>query len=141
MTDRFESRLLWLAAFATLVCSVTTLAGARGAPQPDVPATMIVFFDVESATVTPEAKSIVLAAVDAAERGGVKTIELAAHSSPEEVVHDPNLATKRAEAVKELIADFGFRRRVYVDHEAPPIPLAAAGDETFQRSTILRVGG
>jgi hypothetical protein len=102
---------------------------------------MIVFFDVESADVTPEAKSIVLAAVDAAERGGVRRIELAAHSSREEFAHDPGLATKRAAAVKELIADFGFRGQVFIDEEAPPIPLAAIGDETFERSAILRVGG
>jgi outer membrane protein OmpA-like peptidoglycan-associated protein len=120
---------------------VTTLAGARGAPQPDVPATMVVFFDVESAKVAPEAKSIVLAAVDAAERGGVRSIELAAHSSPDELAHDPELAARRAAVVKDLIAELGFRGQVYIDHEAPQIPLAAMGDETFQRSAILRVGG
>lgn len=109
-------------------------------PQPDVPATMIVFFDVESAKVTPEAKSIVLAAVDAAERGGVRSIELAAHSAPDELARDPALAAKRAEAVKELIGEFGFRGRVFIDEEAPAAPLAALGDETFQRSAILRVG-
>lgn len=140
MTDKLASRLLWLAAVATLVCSVTTLAGARGAPQPDVPATMIVFFDVESARLSPEAKTIVLGAVDAAERGHV-SIELAAHSSRDELTRDPELAMKRAAAVKTMIAEFGFRGQVYIDEEAPELPVADAGDETFQRSAILRVGG
>ena len=51
------------------------------------------------------------------------------------------LAMKRAAAVKTMIAEFGFRGQVYIDEEAPELPVADAGDETLQRSAILRVGG
>jgi outer membrane protein OmpA-like peptidoglycan-associated protein len=140
MTKEFRSRIVQVAAAAVLACSLTISAGAQNAPQPDVPATMILFFDSESAQLTPEAKSIVLAAVDAAERGRVRRIELAVHSSAEELARDPELATRRAGAVRRQIADFGYRGQVYVDEEAPEIQLAAVEDATFQHSAILRIG-
>jgi outer membrane protein OmpA-like peptidoglycan-associated protein len=102
---------------------------------------MILFFDMESADLTPEARSIVLSAVDAAERIHSGQIQLATYSSSGESAHDSTLAVRRAEAVKALIADYGYRGHVTVDEEAPDVPLVAIGDDTFDRSAILRLAG
>ena len=139
MTKVFSSKVIRLAGTAVLASILATSVGAADRFGSAEPKTMVLFFDSESAALSPEAKSIVLSAVDAAERAHAGQIELAAHSSFDESVHDAALAARRAEAVKELIVEYGFRGYVFVDEEAPAIPLVRAGDETFDRSAILRL--
>jgi hypothetical protein len=103
---------------------------------------MVLFFDVESAVLTPEAKSIVLSAVDAAERTHSGQIELAAFSLSDEFARDPALAARREAAVTDLIAEYGFAGLVVADEEGPQIPLVRVdGDTTFDRAVVLHLGG
>lgn len=142
MTNSFVSRVVQLAGAVVLV--LATSVEAQGVRQisfvaPPAPKTMVLFFDVESAALTPEAKSIVLSAVDAAERGNAQ-IELAAFSSTDEFARDPALAMRRAAAVEDLIADYGFVGQVVVDEEGPQIPLLRiAGDTTLDRAVVLHL--
>ena len=142
MTNGFASRIVGSAAAAVLACLLTTSVGAQDPQQPDATKTMVLFFDMQSATLSPEARTIVLSAVDAAERSHAGHIELAAYAAPDESARDPGLAARRAAVVKALIADYGFRGLVFIDEEAPELPLVAAGgDRTFDRLAVLRVGG
>ena len=147
MTNVFASKIVRLAGAVVLVSILATGGEAQNTRQisfvaPAVPETMVLFFDVESAALTPEAKSIVLSAVDAAERGNAGQIELAAFSSSDEFAHDPALAVRREAAVKELIADYGFTGLVVVDEEGPQIALVRVdGDTTFDRAVLLHLGG
>ena len=137
MTNILAAKMIRLAGTAVLACILASSAGAENAE----PRTMVLFFDMESADLTPEAKSIVLSAVDAAERIHSGQIQLAAYSSSSESARDSALAVRRAEAVKALIADYGYRGHVAVDEEAPDVPLVGIGDDTFDRSAILRLAG
>ena len=137
MTNGFASKMIRLAGTAVLASILASSADAENSE----PKTMFLFFDMQSADLTPEAKSIVLSAVDAAERVHAGQIELAAYSSSGESAHDSALAVRRADAVKALIADYGYSGHVIVDQEAPDVPLVRIGDETFDRSAILRLAG
>jgi outer membrane protein OmpA-like peptidoglycan-associated protein len=145
MTNSFASKIIRLAGAMVLASILATSVEAQIARQisfaaPAVPETLVLFFDVESAALTPEAKSIVLSAVDAAERDHARQIELAAFSSSDEFAHDPALAARRAAAVKDLITDFGFAGLVAVDEEGPQIPLVRVdGDATFDRAAVLHL--
>jgi len=67
--------MIRLAGAAFLASILSASAGAENSE----PKTMVSFFDMQSADLTPEAKSIVLSAVDAAERVHAGQIELAAY--------------------------------------------------------------
>jgi outer membrane protein OmpA-like peptidoglycan-associated protein len=109
-------------------------------PAPAPAEMRVVFFDVRSASLSPVAKSIVLSAVDAAERAHATRIEIAAYAADHESARDSNLAARRAAVVKEQIANYGFQGAVVVDEEGPELPLAGLADNTFDRRVILRVG-
>src|SRR5215510_619346 len=138
---KFSSRMFRAVAAAVLCGVLATSAGAQNAQPPTGPEAMLVFFDFESSALSPQAKTIVLRAVDAAEGTGARLIEVAAFASSDESANDPELATRRAEAVKKLIADYGYKGAVFIDHEALPIPLITIADDTFERSAVLLVGG
>ena len=139
MTNVFASKIIGLAGPVVLAGFVASTVGAVDPLGRAEPKTMVMFFPVESAALTPEAKSIVLSAVDAAERVRAGQIELAAYSSSDEAARHPALTSRRAEAVKTLIAAYGFRGHVIVDEEAPDLPLVRLGDATFDHSAILRL--
>ena len=141
MTKRFISGLVRAAGAAFVACSLTTSAGAQDAQTTVVPKMVAVFFEPESAALTPEGKTVVLHALDAAERAAARTIVLAAFASDDEFGRDPELAARRAAAVKAAIAERGFGGVVFVDQEAPEIPLVGTGDDSFGRSAIIRLGG
>ena len=142
MTNRFAKRVVHLAAAASLACSFATVADAQrtelfsmSAPAPAE--RRVLFFDVQSASLSPVAKSIVLSTVDAAERAHAKRIEIAAYAADDESARDSNLAARRAAVVKEQIANYGFRGTVVVDEEGPELPFASFADSTFDRRAIL----
>jgi outer membrane protein OmpA-like peptidoglycan-associated protein len=144
MTSGFSTRVVRVARAAALACSFATAADAQhtelismSAPAPAE--TRVLFFDVQSASLSPVAKSIVLSTVDAAERAHAKRIEIAAYAADDEAARDSNLAARRAEAVKEQIAHYGFEGTVIVDEEGPELPLARLADGTFDRRVILFV--
>ena len=139
MTNVFTAKIIRLAGPVLLAGFVASTVGAADTLGRSEPKTMVLFFNIESATLTPEAKSIVLSAVDAAERVHAGQIELAAYSSSDEAERYPALTAHRAEAVKTLIAAYGFRGHVIVDEEAPNLPLVRIGEATFDRSAILRL--
>jgi outer membrane protein OmpA-like peptidoglycan-associated protein len=141
MTTKFMSRFVRAAGAAFIACSLTNAAGAQDVQTTAVPKMVAVFFEPESAALTPEGKTVVLYALDAAERADARTITLAAFASDDESARDPELAARRASAVKSAIAERGFDGIVFVDQEAPELPLVGTGDDTFGRSAILRVGG
>ena len=101
---------------------------------------MALFFDVQSPYLSPEARKIVLGAVDAAERTHAGRIDLAAYAAPDEIARDPALVARRAATVKEQIANYGFQGLVIVDDETSDPPLMAIANDTFHRMAILRVG-
>ena len=139
MTNRFASRIVCSVAAAILACSLAVSADAQIA-RPAAPQTVALFFDVQSPFLTPEARKVVLSAVDTAERAHAGRIELAAYAAPDEIARDPDLVARRAATVKEQIANYGFQGLVIVDDEASDPPLATIADDTFQRMAILRVG-
>ena len=142
MTNGLTKRIVQSAGAAVLACLFATAANALISMPASVPAdTRVLFFDVQSASLSPVAKSIVLSAVDAAERANAKRIEIAAYAADDESARDSNLAARRAAVVKEQIANYGFQGTVVVDEEGPELPLAALTDSTFDRRVILRVGG
>jgi hypothetical protein len=146
MTNGFAKRLVRSAGAAVLACLFATAADAQPAQLISVPAPApaemrVVFFDVRSASLSPVAKSIVLSAVDAAERAHAKRIEIAAYAADDESIRDSNLAARRVAVVKELIANYGFQGTVVVDEEGPELALASLNDSTFDRRVTLRVGG
>jgi outer membrane protein OmpA-like peptidoglycan-associated protein len=109
-------------------------------PAPAPAETRVLFFDVQSASLGPVAKSIVLSTVDAAERAHAKRIEIAAYAADDESARDTGLAARRAEVVKEQIVHYGFQGTVIIDEEGPEPPLANLADSTFDRRVVLRVG-
>ncbi len=146
MTNLFATRIVRSAGTAIFACILATSVGAQNLrqmfkPAPVVPQTVVMFFDVQSARLTPEARTIVLGTVDAAERAHAGRIELAAYAATDETARDPDLAARRAAAVKEQIANYGFQGLVVIDDEAPELRLARSGDDTFDRLAVLHVGG
>jgi len=142
MTNRFAKRVVRYAGAAVLACVFATAADAQRtelislfAPAPAE--TRVLFFDVQSASLSPVAKSIVLSAVDTAERVHAKRIEIAAYAADDESARDSNLAARRAAVVKEQIAHYGFQGAVGVDEEGPELPLAGLTDSTFDRRATL----
>jgi outer membrane protein OmpA-like peptidoglycan-associated protein len=110
--------------------------------SPSAPAeTRVLFFDVQSASLGSVAKQIVLSAVDAAERAKAQRIEVAAYASDEESGRDSNLAARRAEVVRQQIANYGFQGTVVIDQEGPEFPLVGLTDPSIDRRATLRVGG
>ena len=146
MTNGFAARVVRSAGTALLACTLAASAAAQTVQPISVPApaaleTRVLFFDVRSAALTPVAKTIVLSAVDAAERSAAKRIEIAASAADDEFARDPDLAARRAEVVKQQIVNYGFQGTVVVDEEGPEPLLMGAHDTTFDRRVILRVGG
>ena len=144
MTNVFATRIVRPAGIAILACILATSVGAQGLrqmfkPAPVAPQNVVMFFDLQSARLTPEARTIVLGTVDAAERAHAGRIELAAYAAPDETARDPELAARRAAAVKEQIANYGFQGLVIVDDEASDPPLTAIANDTFHRMAILRI--
>ena len=145
MTNGFARRIVQSAGAAVLACLFATAADAQrtqliSMPAPAPAETRVLFFDVQSASLSPVAKSIVLSAVDAAERAHAKRIEIAANASDDEFVRDSALAARRAAVVKEQIANYGYQGTVVVDEEGPEPPLPGLTDSTLDRRVILRVG-
>ena len=146
MTDGFVNKIYRTTAVAVVACVLGTVANAESvrliSVSPSAPAdTRVLFFDVQSASLSPVAKSIVLSTVDAAERANATRIEIAAYASDDESVRDSNLAARRAEVVKQQIANYGFRGTVVIDQEGPEFPLASLADSTIDRRVSLRIGG
>jgi hypothetical protein len=140
MTNRFASRGGGSAAAAILACTLAVSADAQGSrPVTAAPENVVLFFDVQSPYLSPEARKVVLGAVDSAERAHAGRIELAAYAAPDETARDPALAARRAATVKEQIANYGFQGLVIVDDEASDPPLTAIANDTFHRMAILRV--
>ena len=140
MTNEFAAKIIRAAGALGIACLLATSAGAQDVQRPDMPRMITVFFDIESATLSSEAKTIVLKAVDAAERGQATRIALAAFAAPDESERDPLLAAHRAAAVKQQIAEYGYQGLVIVDEEAPEPPLFGVGNEIIRRSAILHLG-
>ena len=143
MTNVFAARLIRSAGAAVVACMILSTAGAQAAQPISTSAsdTRVVFFDVQSASLSSDAKAIVLSAVDAAERSAAKRIVVAAYAADDESARDSGLAARRAAVVKEQIANFGFQGTVVVDEEGPELRLADLIDTTFDRRVMLRVGG
>jgi len=144
MTNGFAERLVRSAGAAVLVCLFATAADAQrteliSMPAPAPAEMRVVFFDRQSASLSPVAKSIVLGAVDAAERAHAKRIEIAAYAADDESARESNLAARRAAVVKEQIAHYGFQGTVVVDEEGPELPLAGLADGTFDRRVTLSI--
>ena len=144
MTNGSATRIVRSAGAAILALGLATSVGAQNLRQMSEPATIVprtavMLFDLQSARLTPEARMIVLGTVDAAERAHAGRIALAAYAGPDETARDPELAARRAAAVKEQIANYGFQGLVVIDDEAPEVPLARLGDDTFDRLAILHI--
>jgi outer membrane protein OmpA-like peptidoglycan-associated protein len=146
MTNVFVNKIYRTTAVAFLACALGTVANAESARLismlPSVPVdTRVLFFDVQSASLGPVAKSIVLSTVDAAERTNATRIEVAAYASDDESARDLGLAARRAEVVKQQIANYGFKGTVVIDEEGPEFPLAGLTDSSIDRRVTLRIGG
>jgi outer membrane protein OmpA-like peptidoglycan-associated protein len=139
MTNVFASKIVRLAGIAILACILATAVGAVDQPRISEPKTMVLYFDMESANLTSEAKTIVLSAVDVAKREHANSIELAVYAAPDESARDRQLVARRAATIQRLIADYGFEGAVVVDDEAPDISLASVGDEMIDRRAVIRV--
>ena len=139
MTNRFASRLACFAgalALAAMCVGATSVSTAAVASVPS----MVLFFDLESAKLTSNAKMIVLIAVDAAKRARANEISIVAYAAPNEALRDPALAAERAAAVKQQIIVFGFRGRVIIHKEAPGVVASGVGQEVVLRRATLHFG-
>jgi outer membrane protein OmpA-like peptidoglycan-associated protein len=144
-TKEFATKIVRAAGIAVLASMLATVSVAQDA-QPVSNAvraveTRVLFFDVNSASLSSDAKTIVLSAVDAAERSGAKLIEVAAYAADDESARDMDLAARRADVVKQQIANYGFQGTVLIDEEAPEFRVAGLSDTTLDRRVTLRVGG
>lgn len=87
-------------------------APAAVAPRPADPRTYLVFFEWDSATLSPDALAILRTAADNAKRGGVSRIESVGHadrSGPDP--YNDRLSQRRAQAVKAELVRLGVTER------------------------------
>ena len=102
--------------------------------------TIALFFDVQSAELTPEAQAIVREAVKSAERVQASRIELTAYSAPDELKRDRLLASHRAAAVRAYMEQLGFEGDVVaVGGPDPHLVSIGLNDDTLSRRVILRL--
>jgi outer membrane protein OmpA-like peptidoglycan-associated protein len=142
-TKGFATKFVQAAGTAVLASMLAIASVAQGAQTMSVheaTQTRVLFFDVNSASLGADARTIVLSAVDAAERSGAKLIEIAAYASDEESARDGDLASRRAEVVKQQVVDYGFQGTVLVDEEGPEFRLVGLSDTTIDRRVVLRLG-
>ena len=145
MTNKSSFRIGLSAGAAILAGLLATSVGAQGLRQISLsappPRAVVLFFDLNSDRLTPEANAIVRSAVNSAERAQADQIEVATYAAADESASNPGLAARRAATLKEQIAKYGFEGSVVIDEEASDVRLAGPGEETFDRRAILRVGG
>jgi hypothetical protein len=110
-----------------------------GAATRIAPANFVLFFNVQSSKLSADAKSIVRAAVDAAQRAHAKQIELTALSAKDETAHDPLLASRRAASVKAEIAQLGFTSAVVTGGGQAPglLSVSNGSDDTVNRRVVI----
>ena len=145
MTNRSALTISRTAGAAAVACVIATASGAQNVQPismtaPPAAETRALFFDMRSAALSPDAKSIVLSAVDAAERSHAKRIVIAAYAADEESARDTNLAARRADVVRQQIANFGYQGTVVIDQEGPELRLEGLGDGSLDRRVMLSVG-
>jgi len=117
-----------------------SLAAPHRAQAPRAVNTVALFFDVQSAELTPEAQAIVRDAVKAAERVQARRIELAAYSAPDELKRDRLLAAHRAAAVKAYMEQLGFEGDVVAaGGPEPRLVSIGLGDDVLNRRVVLRL--
>jgi outer membrane protein OmpA-like peptidoglycan-associated protein len=116
-----------------------SLAASRVTSPVLAPQSIVLFFDWQSAELTPDAKAIVGDAVAAAKRDRSMRIELTAFSAPDEWTRDRLLASRRAASVKAEIARLGFKGDVVATGGRPPKFLSASlgPDDTLTRRVII----
>ena len=105
------------------------------------PRNIVLFFDEDSAALTDDAVVIVHDAVKAAERAGSFRIALTAYSARDELKRDPQLATRRAAAVRRVIEDFGFDGDVVAGGQDPRLVSANRVDDTLNRRVVIHLEG
>jgi outer membrane protein OmpA-like peptidoglycan-associated protein len=117
------------------------MAPAAAAPEPEpvpppqpapppAPQEYLVFFDFDSAALTPEARDIVRNAADNARAGGVSRIVVTGHtdtSGPAD--YNMGLSQRRAEAVAQELVSLGVgQQEIAVNAEGETHPLVPTGD-------------
>ena len=106
------------------------------------PRNIVLFFDEDSAALTDDAVVIVHDAVRAAERAGSFRIALTAFSARGELKRDPQLAARRAAAVRRVIEDFGFDGDVVASGgQNPKLLSASLRDDTLNRRVVIQLDG
>ncbi|MCR9219419.1 MAG: OmpA family protein [Alphaproteobacteria bacterium] len=98
-------------------------------PEPIMVRNFLVFFDWDSAVVTPEAMTILREAVGYAEQGNVARVVLTGHadtSGPN--AYNMRLSQRRADAVQTEIVGLGFGGAIDTIARGEEEPLVATGD-------------
>ncbi len=98
-------------------------------PEPEIVRNFLVFFDWDSAVVTPEAMDVLRQAVDYARTGGIARIQLTGHadrSGP--ATYNMGLSQRRADAVRTEITGLGFGGTVNTVARGEQDPLVQTED-------------
>ena len=128
--DDFLSTMSELEAAMAPPKKVEAPAPQPAPPAPPVQKSFLVFFDWDSAAVTPQAVDILTEAVKNAMRGGSGSVQLVGHadtSGPS--VYNQKLSLRRAEAVRTAMQRLGLDTPAYdVTAKGETEPLVPTGD-------------
>jgi len=99
------------------------------APEPEIVRNFIVFFDWDSAVVTPEAMDVLRQAVDYADTGNVSRIVLTGHADTSgTTTYNMGLSQRRADAVSTEVSGLGYGGSITTQARGEADPLVATGD-------------
>ena len=104
------------------------------APQPqpmaEVPGSYLVFFDWDSATLSPDALQVISQAVDNARKGGITRLMAVGHADTSgTATYNTGLSQRRAEAVANALAARGIsRNEIATEWLGETDPLVPTGD-------------
>lgn len=98
-------------------------------PEPEIVRNFIVFFDWDSAAVTPEAMDVLREAVGYAEQGNVARIVLTGHADTSgAATYNMGLSQRRAEAVRTEVVGLGYNGGIETVARGETDPLVETGD-------------
>jgi OmpA-OmpF porin, OOP family len=117
-------------------------AAPAAAARPDSPKDYLVFFDLNKATLTPEAKKIVADAVAYARSAGAKAVKVVGYTDRSGAPpYNLNLSVRRAEAVEAEMAKLGISpANIAVEGKGEADPLVPTADgvrEPQNRRAVL----
>ncbi len=124
----------------TLFAAAPVLLAAACTSAPPPPAPIAVFFTADSATLDPEAETLVRSAADAAKaRPGMDVVVLGFAGPSGGLAYNVALSNTRAQHVADLLVREGVARTRIRISPRGPVPFEAMATES--RRVEIRIGG